>query len=93
MAAIRPRTREGENWIALDAGAVNGENVSVAVIDTAVDETHPALAGRRVGQERDLTAVRCHVLDPTGPVERVVRSRCQTPGNPNRSGWGLFDPD
>ncbi|XKL39301.1 S8 family serine peptidase [Nitratireductor sp. L15S-10] len=32
--------------IALDAGAVNGENVSVAVIDTAVDETHPALAGR-----------------------------------------------
>jgi hypothetical protein len=31
--------------IALDAGAASGENVRVAVIDTAADGTHPALAG------------------------------------------------
>ncbi len=32
--------------IALDAGAASGENVSVAVIDTALDEAHPALVDR-----------------------------------------------
>lgn len=32
--------------IALDAGSVSGENVSVAVIDTALDEAHPALVDR-----------------------------------------------
>ncbi|WP_374568171.1 S8 family serine peptidase [Nitratireductor sp. ZSWI3] len=32
--------------IALDASKVSGENVSVAVIDTALDPEHPALAGR-----------------------------------------------
>ncbi|WP_244478696.1 MULTISPECIES: S8 family serine peptidase [unclassified Mesorhizobium] len=31
--------------IALDAGAANGEDVRVAVIDTAADDTHPALQG------------------------------------------------
>lgn len=31
--------------IALDAGAANGEGIDVAVIDSALDETHPALAG------------------------------------------------
>lgn len=31
--------------IALDAGDASGENVRVAVIDTAVDDKHPALAG------------------------------------------------
>ncbi|WP_025029589.1 S8 family serine peptidase, partial [Nitratireductor aquibiodomus] len=32
--------------IALDAGSVSGENVSVAVIDTALDGAHPALVDR-----------------------------------------------
>ncbi len=31
--------------IALDAGSANGEDVRVAVIDTAADDTHPALKG------------------------------------------------
>jgi hypothetical protein len=31
--------------IALDAGSASGANIRVAVIDTAADETHPALAG------------------------------------------------
>jgi hypothetical protein len=31
--------------ISLDEAAANGENVNVAVIDTAIDETHPALKG------------------------------------------------
>lgn len=31
--------------IALDSSTASGENVRVAVIDTAVDDTHPALAG------------------------------------------------
>ncbi|MCV3242448.1 S8 family serine peptidase [Mesorhizobium sp. ZC-5] len=31
--------------IALDSSAASGENVRVAVIDTAVDDTHPALSG------------------------------------------------
>ncbi len=35
--------------IALDAGVVSGENVSVAVIDTSFDEEHPALKGRIAG--------------------------------------------
>ncbi len=35
--------------IALDAGAASGENVSVAVIDTALDGNHPALKGRVAG--------------------------------------------
>lgn len=35
--------------IALDEAAASGENVDVAVIDTAIDETHPALKGVVVG--------------------------------------------
>lgn len=31
--------------ISLDEAVANGENVNVAVIDTAIDETHPALKG------------------------------------------------
>jgi len=36
--------------IALDSSDASGENVRVAVIDTAVDETHPALAGVIAGR-------------------------------------------
>ena len=33
--------------IALEPDSASGENVKIAVIDTAIDETHPALEGRR----------------------------------------------
>ena len=35
---------------------------------------------------------RCQVREAIGPVERVVRSKCQTAKCPKRSGWGFFDP-
>ncbi|MBZ9676588.1 S8 family serine peptidase [Mesorhizobium sp. ES1-1] len=36
--------------IALDAGQASGENVRIAVVDTGIDDTNPALAGVIAGQ-------------------------------------------
>ena len=57
--------------ISLDSDDANGTDVSVAVIDTAVDPTHPALAGviaEEYDAMPDIAQVRTATTAPRSPV-------------------------
>lgn len=71
--------------IALDEAAANGENVDVAVIDTAIDETHPALKGVVVGifdaMPGVAVATRDHATSVAGLIAGTGPFRGMAPGS------------
>nr|WP_269932592.1 S8 family serine peptidase [Aminobacter sp. HY435] len=71
--------------IALDESAANGENVDVAVIDTAIDETHPALKDVVVGIFDAMPGVavsaRDHATSVAGLIAGVGPFRGMAPGS------------
>ncbi|WP_406873362.1 S8 family serine peptidase [Aminobacter sp. P9b] len=58
--------------IALDEAAANGENVSIAVIDTAIDDTHPALKGVVAGSFDAMPGVTVTARDHATSVAGLI---------------------
>ena len=71
--------------ISLDSGAASGEDISVAVIDTAIDETHPALEGVVAGLFDAMPDVpveaRDHATSVAGLIAGVGELRGIAPGS------------
>lgn len=58
--------------IALDEADANGENVNVAVIDTALDDTHPALKGVIAGEFDAMPGVKIAARDHATSVAGLI---------------------
>lgn len=58
--------------IALDEASANGENVSVAVIDTAIDDAHPALKGVVAGSFDAMPGVTVTARDHATSVAGLI---------------------
>lgn len=71
--------------IALDEAEANGENVGVAVIDTAIDETHPALKGVIAGSFDAMPGVnvvgRDHATSVAGLIAGTGTFKGMAPGS------------
>ena len=71
--------------IGLDSGEANGEDVGIAVIDTAIDDTHPALKGALAGQFDAMPDVpvtsRDHATSVAGLIAGSAPSQGIAPGS------------
>lgn len=61
--------------IALDEAEANGENVGIAVIDTALDDTHPALKGVIAGEFDAMPGVKITARDHATSVAGLIAGK------------------
>jgi hypothetical protein len=66
--------------IALAPDSASGENVRIAVIDTAIDETHPALKGAIAGQFDAMPGVEVTARDHGTSVAGLIAGTGEFPG-------------
>jgi subtilisin family serine protease len=66
--------------IALSPDSASGENVRIAVIDTAIDETHPALKGAIAGQFDAMPGVEVTARDHGTSVAGLIAGTGEFPG-------------
>lgn len=66
--------------IALDEAEANGENVGIAVIDTALDDTHPALKGVIAGEFDAMPGVKVTARDHATSVAGLIAGKGEFKG-------------